>query len=231
MPENEWKVGLRLDAIYYHSTLTNLELARKEYIPLQKVIKNIYDVDMKIKNIEAKYENPIDAYDEVEIFCIQLDSLYSEMSDKYKPVIERISLVHVLTSLCLEAYINLLGKEKLNPKSIFEYFDSLTIEGKWYLFPIIMRKNKTFDKGSEPFQSFIKLINYRNKLVHFKGKTDNWHSYLPPTFFEQLGLTIQQAEKSQKIAFEMIQLLCKYCAIDLPEWLKNKYWDIFESYF
>src|SRR3989338_1114761 len=228
---SKWKVDLCLEGVYYHTARKHLKGAQAHYEPLKKVIDNIFDLDEKIKGIEAKYENKLDAYDETERFCIQLDSLYSEMTDKYLPVIRDIALVHILNALCLEAYINKIALNRLNPKSSFDDFDRLSLEGKWFFIPRLIKNPKTFDKGTKNFQGFKNIIKWRNNLVHFKGKTEDWRSYLPPEFFEDLGLKIECAQQSCDTAKNMIKKLCEYCNLDIPKWLDDNFKNVFELVF
>lgn len=222
MVKDEWKVKLHLDAIYYYSACEHCELAKKNYKPLKEIIDEIVKIDNIINDIENTYENKLDAYDEVESYCIQLDSYYSQMKEKYLPVIKSLVLIHIFTALSLEAYINIIASENI---STVDEFDQLNIQTKWLLLPILMGNEKTFNKGEEPYQSFSKIIKWRNKLVHFKGKTDEWKGYLPPEFFKPLGLTIEDAEKSCSVVPKMIKKLCSYCNISEPKWLtKNLIW-------
>ncbi len=219
---SEWKVNLNLHRVYFHSGLKHLENARKNYVPLDDIINRILKIDKKIVKIEARYENKIDAYDKVERFAIQLDSMYSEMQEKYLPVIRDIALVHILNALCLEAYINLLAVDRIEPRSSFDEFDKLNLEGKWLFYPKLIGKKDTFDRGEEPFQGFTRLIRWRNNLVHFKGKSDPWRGFLPPQFFDELGLTLPCAEKSCNCTQNMIKGLVRYCSLPEPKWIKER---------
>jgi len=224
---DNYKVELCLEAVYYYSAREHFENAQKHYKPLKKVIDTIFRIDNKIEKIEARYKNKLDAYDEVERYCIQLDSYYTEMTVKYMPVIRDIALVHIINALCLEAYINVVALEHIELKSSFKEFDKLSLEGKWLFFPKLIGKYRAFKKDMEPFQGFKNIIRWRNNLVHFKGKSDPWRGYLPPQFFDQLGLTMEHAEKSCIATKEMVKKLCSYCGINKPKWIGVKYWSAF----
>ena len=225
---HKWKVDLCLEGIYYHSASNYLKTAKTHYGPLKQIIDTIFDIDKKIKRVEAKYENKLDAYNETESFCIQLDSFYSEMTGKYLPVIRDIALVHILNALCLEAYVNKIALNRLNPKSSFEDFDRLSLEGKWFFLPSLIKGHRTFDKGTSVFQGFKNIIKRRNNLVHFKGKNEDWRGYLPPQFFEDLGLKIEYAQESCSTVKNMIRKLCEYCSMAIPKWLDVNFINVFE---
>ena len=223
---DKWKVKLCLEALYYYSAQDHYKKALKSYKPLGDVIDTIITIDKKIKMIENKYENKLDAYEEVESYCIQLDSYYSEMDELYIPIIKDLSLVHIFNSLCLEAFINISAINNLS--SFLKDFNRLNIHGKWLFLPLLMRKKRTFEKEKEPFKGFLQINNWRNKLVHYKGIWDEWRSYRPPLFFKSLGLTIQDAEKSCTTVKKMIETLCCLCEIENPNWLNTQYWSLFE---
>ena len=225
---SKWKVDLCLEGVYYHSAREQLKSAKIHYEPLKQIIDTIFDIDEKIKRIKAKYENKLDAYDETESFCIQLDSFYSEMTDKYLPVIRDIAFVHILNAFCLEAYVNKIALNRLNPKSSFDDFDRLSLEGKWVFLPRLVKGPRTFDKGTIIFQGFKNIIKWRNNLVHFKGKNEQWRDYLPPQFFDDLGLKIEYAQQSCVTTKNMIKKLCEYCSITIPKWLDVNFWGVFE---
>jgi hypothetical protein len=225
------EVVLRLDAVYYHSAKAHLKSAIDNYPPLKEVLDQIYTIDEKLKEIELIYQGTDGLYDKTESFCIQLDSFYGEMRDKYSPIIQDLALVHILNLLCLEAFINIIASQELNPKSMLIEFDKLNIEGKWLFLSKILGKTDTFNKGEEPYQTFTKIVKWRNALVHFKGKDDEWRGYLPPTFFESLGLTIESAEKSCLATTNMIREICEYCNIREPDWLQSQIWSAIETDF
>jgi hypothetical protein len=88
----------------------------------------------------------------------------------------------ILATACLEAFINQEAIQVLDQD--FDAYDKgfidawgktyrkrrgyPTLEDKW--FEITNRiSNKQFNKGEEPFQSFHKLVELRNEILHYKG--------------------------------------------------------------
>jgi len=79
----------------------------------------------------------------------------------------RSSLFAILFSaFALEAHINRIGYDMLG-EEIFNLVKRLKLENKWLLFPKLL-KGKTFDENSQLFKDFKKLIELRNKFVHYK---------------------------------------------------------------
>jgi hypothetical protein len=54
-------VLLQMAPLYYHSARAHLESAQDKFPPLEGVLSRIHDLDEKILEIEAKYENRLDA--------------------------------------------------------------------------------------------------------------------------------------------------------------------------
>ena len=84
----------------------------------------------------------------------------------------------VLCVAVAEASINAMGKwfefHRLRPPFSIPYglpfgFDRLDLRVKWSLLPLIIRQ-KTFDHGAEPWQSFEALVELRNFIVHLRGR-------------------------------------------------------------
>ncbi len=82
--------------------------------------------------------------------------------------------VIILLQACLEAYINefLSIHRQLSPKVIEPRLAELKIQNrsslvdKWLKAPLLFGE-KTFEKGTEPFQSFRLLVSLRNTLGHY----------------------------------------------------------------
>ena len=73
-----------------------------------------------------------------------------------------------------EALINRVLTELSNDPNVFELLERGSILDKWYLAPLLCgsgASQTSFDKSSEPFQSFKELIQIRNWLAH--PKVDN----------------------------------------------------------
>jgi hypothetical protein len=113
-----------------------------------------------------------------------------------------IAIVHLLCANCLEATINAIGKDLLNG-SMFEEFDKLSLTGKWLFLPKI-QELEGFDPGEEPFQSFNRMVRFRNSLTHYRPKKESGPAFAVPTFLGSLGLTVQDAERSVKVTREMV---------------------------
>jgi hypothetical protein len=89
----------------------------------------------------------------------------------------------VLCVIVAEAGINEIGAwfefHRLRPPfsitSCLPYgFDNLELRTKWSLLPLIVRQ-KTFDRGAEPWQSFNSLVALRNSIVHPKKGSISVH--------------------------------------------------------
>lgn len=72
----------------------------------------------------------------------------------------------LFSAFALEAHINRIGYDMLGEET-FNLVKLLKLENKWLLFPKLL-KGKTFDENSQLFKDFKKLIELRNKFVHYK---------------------------------------------------------------
>ena len=77
----------------------------------------------------------------------------------------------VFSALCLEAYMNYIGEAKVKN---WELISRSRIKDK--LKSIAKELNVEIDFGKRPFQTFLEIFHYRNKLAHAKTehmKSDN----------------------------------------------------------
>lgn len=120
----------------------------------------------------------------------------------------------MLSVFATEAYINMIGHDKLDPE-IWKELERLKLEKKWFLIPKLI-SGKTFDRDDPLFKNFIRIIDLRNYLVHYKDyepkefvnhdsgiKVSGIHEYL----------SAKNAELACTTAEKMIKQLNKYLGI------------------
>ncbi len=167
-------------------------------------------------------------FDRLESIAIQLiDGIQPEIDITYSMLIENLVQVYINAASAVEAHINIVADEILSG-SEFDLFDKLPTEGKWLFLPKIVGL-EPFDKSVEPFQSLVKLIKYRNKLVHFKAISEEWIQGSPPSFLSRLGLTIKQVKQCLQAAEKCIKELFRRRNVKEPYWLINQPYTYFES--
>jgi hypothetical protein len=97
---------------------------------------------------EAKYADPLDAYDEVEHLITKLDRDWQDLQPIARSYIRSAASVHILCFACLEAHINIRAEERLQGRSFGE-FDRLPTTGKWFFYPRTISVGE-FEPGAEP---------------------------------------------------------------------------------
>jgi len=89
----------------------------------------------------------------------------------------------VFAAMCLEAFIYDYGAKKLSGRFVRDHIDRLEIPSKLVLLTELVT-GKRFPTDSQAYEGLRKLVNDRNKLVHFKSKVfkasefqkiDQWH--------------------------------------------------------
>ena len=88
----------------------------------------IRDVQKEIAAREAKYADPLDAYDEVEHLITKLDRDWQDLQPIARSYIRSAASVHILCFACLEAHINMRAEERLQGR-LFGEFDRLPTTG------------------------------------------------------------------------------------------------------
>jgi len=209
---------LTLDALYYHAALKCLERARQAEPPIQEALKRFEELQIKSERVLEKYDgDSLEGYSELEPLYIQMDGASERAGFAYSPLLEAVASAHILSAAALEGHINARASELLVGK-MQRKFEFIDLEFKWLLFPKLLSK-VGFDAGSEPFQTFARLIRYRNKLVHYKQREENRSDEGVPTFLRELGLSVAQASESVGCVPEMITRLAEQLDQDAPYWL------------
>jgi hypothetical protein len=138
----------------------------------------------------------------------------------YAPVIEGLGLTHVLCAAALESHINACARELLEGK-LRDGFDDAGLEFKWLALPRLLG-HAGFEAGNEPFQSFHRLVQFRNHLVHYRERREVWIDPGVPSFLDNLGLTRDAAQKSIHSVVGMISELARQLGHEVPYWLNRE---------
>ncbi len=218
-----WATILLIDAMYFHA-------AKKSYVAAKTALKRINEarkyfssLRFQEEEIKERHDDFSDQYDQLEPIYIQMESAEYAIGAAYGPYLQNIAITHILCATATEAYINGIAKERLQGK-FKDIFDKIPLEGKWLFLPKILEK-QSFDQGSEPFQSFSRLIKFRNELIHYKGRKEEWEGfeYGEPNFLEKLGLSLTEAKTSLTTVEKMIVEFSKIIKKEPPYWLGERY--------
>ena len=219
-----WSTTLLLDAMFYHAAQANYKAAEESLKDIKKAERNFGRLRTKERTILDRHNGDVlSAYDELEPIYISMESADYGISAAYGPHLQYLALTHILCAAASEAHINQMSKETLTG-NFRDQFERVSLEGKWLFLPKMIGGD-TFDQGAEPFQSFSILIKYRNELVHYKGKKENWAGFEqgPPTFFAKLGLSLPEAHRSLQTIKKMILELSRMTQREPPFWLRKGY--------
>ncbi|MGO9112504.1 MAG: hypothetical protein ACLP9L_25010 [Thermoguttaceae bacterium] len=211
---------LHVEIMFFHAARRHLELAKEGWSPVEKALKELKKLDVQWDRLQADDVQLDD--NRLERIAISTEHQFESVGFAYAPVLEHIAIVHLLCTNCLEATINAIGKDLLNG-SMFEEFDKLSLTGKWLFLPKI-RGLKGFDAGKEPFQSFKRMVSFRNVLTHYRPKKEDGPAFAVPMFLASLGLTVKDAENSVKVTRKMVGDIHKQlnremdCGWDAERW-------------
>lgn len=135
----------------------------------------------------------------------------------------------VFAALCLEAFINQQYVANAQTRKIFEENDKIPLELKWLRLPLLLKSASTFEKGSEPFQTFQSIVRTRNqKLVHFKPhrETRETDKEYKSQYFGDLLMDVAYAKSCVDCIAKMIHELNSLTegATEVPNFLnESKY--------
>ena len=143
--------------------------------------------------------------------------------DEYVNILDEIyeerATAIILGVVCFEAFLNGLGFDYY--PEIWKHIEKLDLKKKCKVYYSLSNKDASlFNKGKEPFKSLIKLIDYRNDLVHYKRK---YHKSLQD---DQRYITSTEQDLSRDFVRdlpdklkEVILEFCKINSTPIPQWL------------
>lgn len=217
---NEWETSLQIDAMYFHAARQAHVRAEAKLPEIKSAEDNWKSLDQKYENVLSKHDDDIhSSYDELEPIAIQMEGAHYLIGEAYARLLKEIAVVHILCAATLEDHINSVAKDVLQGKEQ-HLFERLSLEAKWLFLPKVLGFSG-FNPGSEPFQSFAKLLGYRNYLIHYKELKEKWVYGSIPQFINRLGLTIEDSRRSIDAVVRIIRELAKQRNIDSPYWLRE----------
>lgn len=157
---------LAVDAMY-------LSAARQALSRAEKATKRINKAELKVRSLQFQIDGLCghdeifqpENYEKLERLSIGMEDAEYGVGDSYGPYLQDLATVHILCAASAEAHINIRGKDLLEGR-IWDTFERLSLDGKWLVLPRLIGLSG-FMAGAEPFQSFDRLIKWRNNLVHF----------------------------------------------------------------
>jgi hypothetical protein len=210
---------LLLDAMCYHAAQLIYDSAAR-CIPRIRQAESDFDnlLQQEIALLERHRNNLDGAYDEHERLAIVMEGQEYEIGLVYGPFLQHLATVHILCVTSLEAHINIRAKETLRGQ-FFRDFERIPLEAKWLFLPKLLGF-PGFNPGAEPFQGFSQLVKYRNKIIHYKGRKEEWSRQgCVPSFLEKLGFTLEAAQNSLDSVKSMITEIANQLEQEPPHWL------------
>jgi len=193
-----FRFSLNADEVYYKTAQESLSRARDIRALIDTIAANF------ASNSWYNHLVANDWGDEIDFSVVEDEhDLSPEDIALVHVYIQSIACVHIFAAAALEACINSAAQERLKGKSLNE-FDKLSLEGKWLFLPQLISIEK-FDPGAEPFQSFSRLVSFRNKLIHLKSVTMSLDDVLNDS--NPLGLGLTSAGRSLEAAGKMLSNL------------------------
>ncbi len=217
---DEWETYLQIDAMYFHAARQAHARAEATLRNIRKAEENWKSLDQKYENVLSKHDDDIhSAYDELEPIVMQIENAHYLIGEAYAPLLKETAVVHILCTATLEAHINSVAKDMLQGKEQ-DLFQRLSLGTKWLFLPKLLGFSG-FNPGCEPFQSFARLLRYRNDLIHYKGLKEKWVYGSVPQFINRMGLTVEDSRESIAAVVKMLRELAGQRNIDSPYWLRE----------
>ena len=132
--------------------------------------------------------------------------------------LERVQAV-VGAAACLEAFINSVGEETIPNWKLYE---RLQPQAKWHLCLTVHGQDGRFNSSREPYQTFHKIIELRNRWLHY-GRTfeRTRHTTTSTISWIEAKMSGEFIEALPQRITTLIEELCEAIAYPVPAWLKS----------
>jgi hypothetical protein len=147
-------------------------ISKEHFLEFLKLDEKYKDTISKYDITKKRWESELDEKDSVEMeFLLETAAGFRN---------ERSAAGHItiiFAALCLEAIINHYGMSRSSKAYFDDYLDNFNLKTKWLFFPKLL-SNCEFERSSNEYGLFKKLIELRNNLVHYKPKAINFSFFL-----------------------------------------------------
>lgn len=207
-----FKTVFEADGLFYHAARRSYASAEQHEDVKRVAWRDVTRAKHGFEELERRYEQSTAGYREA---LHEIESLETRFFNAVGRQASDVAATHIFSCSCLEAHIIVLAGGALSGKE-FDEFDKLTLRAKWLFLPRICRL-PGFSMGEEPFQSFARTVDRRNKLIHHKKTSAN--AMLIPEYLTNLGLDLSAATSSVEVIPQMVTGLADQFSIETPEWL------------
>jgi len=215
------KTSFAIDDMYYDAAKRNLKEALGRMTAIRKAEVQFRRLERKEAVILQKHGgDELEAYGDLEPVYIGMEDAHVQIGDAYGPFLQCVATVHILSAAALEAHINAKAQELLSGR-VHDCFERFPLDAKWLLLPRLVGL-PGFEPGRMPFQGLLKLVRFRNELVHHKRKTEEWRYGRVPKCLANLGLTAEAGRGSVQAVEAMVRSLSRQLKTAAPDWLSGK---------
>jgi hypothetical protein len=136
--------------------------------------------------------------------------------------IESSAACIVFCALCLETYINLVGEEYCQ-KVWSDTYARANLATKWISIPYVLGSPDCFELNSKPYSDFIKVVKWRNQIVHPEVKFKKTQPIQDQKQASRIYsiCNLKNAELAVETTRAMIVRLSNKTPIKIPSWLER----------
>lgn len=223
-----FRVTLAIDALYLNAArqaVARAESSRRNVAEARRSLILLEREEAELR--EVAESGSTDARDALHDLAIQIvNGAQPELEHAYAPYLEDLAVVHVTAVAAVEAHLNALGKDLLG-KTLYAIYERLSIEGKWLFLPSLCG-GRELKPSDHRYAMLSKAVRFRNELVHYKTKQEDWREGRPPLFIAQLGLQLGAARRSLRAAEAAIRAVCEALDRKIPYWIEKDTGSYFE---
>ncbi len=186
------------------------------------------------KDEDGKYEYHIRSHVEPLFYRRALEFLKETkeiVENKTRGKAEAISIVDEIESsaacivfcvLCLETYINLVGEEYCQKVWSGRYARA-NLATKWISIPYVLGSPDCFELKSKLYSDFIKVVKWRNQIVHYEVKFKKTQPIQDQKRASQIYsiCNLKNAELAVETTRAMIVRLSNKTPVKIPSWLER----------
>src|SRR5262249_15809425 len=151
-----------VDAMFYHGARTAFASAKDAKEGIVEAEEQMVLLERDLDELREEFDieegscdMPSGYYDALEPLALEMEGAEHTIVESDGPVLQQLSLVHILCVAALEAHINIRATGRLTGRE-WKAFERSAVDAKWLFFPRLLGV-AGFDPGQEPFQGLDRL--------------------------------------------------------------------------
>ena len=225
----EPQVILELDGLYLFAARQHLKRVDPAKTRIRRLTQRLIRLNEELGSYtDNNYDdddehsyNPADYHDEIMSLGSRIESTYYDLVRAFRPSWQHCAEAMILAAFSVEAHMNRRIIELVTARRTRTRLTNASPPyDKMQKILDYLGKRK-FGRSNKTFLYYKDVVNYRNRLAHYKPLLMFYDDGRPPKLPEELGLIPREARKAVRVAEVIIESFSQRLGVDAPSWIRR----------